>query len=469
MGSQAHKAHPALVLFALSVGAFAIGTTEFASMSLLPFFARDLHIDLPTAGHAISAYALGVVVGAPLIAAFAARLPRRTLLIALMAMFAVGNGLSALSPSYHWMLLFRFLSGLPHGAYFGVAALVAASLVPIEKRTLAIAKVMSGLTIATVLGVPVANWMGQILGWRSGFFVVCALAVLTMSLVALYAPRDAGDPKASPMRELSALGKSQVWLTLLTGAIGFGGLFAVYTYVASTMIEVTHVSETLVPLILIVFGLGMTIGNLVVAWLADRALNRTVIGILVWSAVALALFPFMAGNIWSLSLIVFLIGIGGGMGTPLQARLMDVAGDAQTLAAALHHSAFNIANALGPWLGGLSIAAGYGLVSTGWIGCAVRWRWRPDRWPGRRPWRPARFTTAAATRAGGDRRRQPGFRGSSRRGDGWPPHAPAHCPGDRPAAGQDAALSPAAQHVLFSWPAAARLLRARRICLGTGG
>ncbi|KAK0365730.1 hypothetical protein LTR94_005936 [Friedmanniomyces endolithicus] len=371
MGSQSHKAHPALVLFALSVGAFAIGTTEFASMSLLPFFARDLHIDLPTAGHAISAYALGVVVGAPLIAAFAARLPRRTLLIALMAMFAVGNGLSALSPSYHWLLLFRFLSGLPHGAYFGVAALVAASLVPIEKRTLAIAKVMSGLTIATVLGVPVANWMGQILGWRSGFFVVCALAVLTMSLVALYAPRDAGDPKASPMRELSALGKSQVWLTLLTGAIGFGGLFAVYTYVASTMIEVTHVSETLVPLILIVFGLGMTIGNLVVAWLADRALNRTVIGILVWSAVALALFPFMAGNIWSLSLIVFLIGIGGGMGTPLQARLMDVAGDAQTLAAALHHSAFNIANALGPWLGGLSIAAGYGLVSTGWIGCAL--------------------------------------------------------------------------------------------------
>ena len=137
------------------------------------------------------------------------------------------------------------------------------------------------------------------------------------------------------------------------------------------MIEVTHVSETLVPLILIVFGLGMTVGNLAVAWLADRALNRTVIGILVWSAVALALFPFMAGNIWSLSLIVFLIGIGGGMGTPLQARLMDVAGDAQTLAAALHHSAFNIANALGPWLGGLSIAAGYGLVSTGWIGCAL--------------------------------------------------------------------------------------------------
>ncbi|WIW89213.1 MULTISPECIES: MFS transporter [unclassified Sphingobium] len=371
MGVQPRNAHPALVLFALSVGAFAIGTTEFAAMSLLPFFARDLGIDVPTAGHAISAYALGVVAGAPVIAAFAARLPRRTLLIGLMAMFAVANALSALSPSYSWMLLFRFLSGVPHGAYFGVAALVAASLVPIEKRTLAMAKVMSGLTVATVLGVPVANWMGQVLGWRSGFFVVAALAVATVTLVGLYAPRDAGDPKASPMRELTALGKSQVWLTLLTGAIGFGGMFAVYTYVASTMIEVTRVPESYVPLILIIFGIGMTLGNLAAAWLADRAQSRTVIGVLLWSAASLALFPLMAGNIWTLSLIVFLIGIGGGLGTPLQARLMDVAGDAQTLAAALHHSAFNVANAIGPWLGGLSIAAGYGLVSTGWIGSAL--------------------------------------------------------------------------------------------------
>ncbi|MFB0875188.1 MULTISPECIES: MFS transporter [unclassified Sphingobium] len=371
MRAQTHHAHPALVLFALSVGAFAIGTTEFAAMSLLPFFARDLGIDAPTAGHAISAYALGVVAGAPVIAAFGARLPRRTLLIVLMAMFALANGLSALSPSYGWMLVFRFLSGVPHGAYFGVAALVAASLVPIEKRTLAIAKVMSGLTIATVLGVPVANWMGQALGWRSGFFVVAALALATVTLVALHAPRDAGDPHASPMRELTALGKGQVWLTLLTGAIGFGGLFAVYTYVASTMIEVTHVSEKYVPLVLMIFGIGMTLGNLAVAWLADRNRNRTVIGVLLWSAAALALFPLMAGNIWTLGLIVFLIGIGGGLGTPLQARLMDVAGDAQTLAAALHHSAFNVANALGPWLGGLSIAAGHGLVSTGWIGAAL--------------------------------------------------------------------------------------------------
>lgn len=371
MGTRPHQAQPALVLFALAVGAFAIGTTEFAAMSLLPFFARDLGIDVPTAGHAISAYALGVVAGAPVIAAFGAKLPRRHLLIGLMALFAIGNGLSAISPSYGWMLVFRFLSGVPHGAYFGVAALVAAKLVPIEKRTQAIARVMSGLTIATVLGVPVANWMGQALGWRSGFFVVTALAIATMTLVALYAPRDAGDPKASAARELTALAKPQVWLTLLTGAIGFGGLFAVYTYVASTMIEVTGVSEVWVPLILMIFGVGMTIGNLVAAWMADRALNRTVILVLLWSAGALALFPLMAGNIWTLSLIIFLIGAGGGLGTPLQARLMDVSGDAQTLAAALHHSAFNVANALGPWLGGMAIAAGYGLTSTGWIGALL--------------------------------------------------------------------------------------------------
>ncbi|MFZ2997112.1 MFS transporter [Sphingobium sp.] len=375
MSASPHQAHPALVLFALSVGAFAIGTTEFAAMSLLPFFARDLGVDAPTAGHAISAYALGVVAGAPVIAAFGARLPRRTLLIGLMAMFAIGNGLSAISPSYGWMLVFRFLSGLPHGAYFGVAALVAASQVPVEKRTQAIARVMSGLTIATVIGVPVANWMGQALGWRSGFFVVAALAVATITLVAFYAPRDAGDPQASPMRELTALGKPQVWLTLLTGAVGFGGLFAVYTYVASTMIDVTHVSERIVPVVLMIFGIGLTLGNLAAAWAADRAdsraLDRTVIGVLLWSAVALALFPLMAGNIWTLSLDIFLIGIGGGLGTPLQARLMDVSGDAQTLAAALHHSAFNVANALGPWLGGLAIAAGYGLTSTGWIGALL--------------------------------------------------------------------------------------------------
>ncbi|WP_070157050.1 MFS transporter [Sphingobium phenoxybenzoativorans] len=363
--------HPALVLFALAMGGFAIGTTEFAAMSLLPYFSAGLSIDAPTAGHVISAYALGVVVGAPIVAVLAARLPRRTLLIGLMTMFALGNALSALSPTYHWMLLFRFLSGLPHGAYFGVAALVAASLVPANRRAQAMARVMAGLTIATVIGVPVANWLGQAIGWRWGFGIVAALALLTALLVWAFAPRDPVPEGASPLRELGALRRRQVWLTLGTGAIGFGGLFAVYTYVASTMLEVTGVSGDLLPVILGIFGIGMTVGNLGAAWAADHALMPTAAGVLLWSAFSLALFPFAAGNIWALSVDIFLIGLGGGLGVVLQTRLMDVAGDAQTLAAALHHSAFNVANAVGPWLGGMAIAAGYGWTSTGWVGCAL--------------------------------------------------------------------------------------------------
>ncbi|MGE4429396.1 MAG: MFS transporter [Sphingobium sp.] len=350
------------------MGGFAIGTTEFAAMSLVPYFAPALGIDEPTAGHVISAYALGVVVGAPIIAVLAARVARRTLLIGLMAMFAIANALSAFAPDYPLMLLFRFLSGLPHGAYFGVAALVAADLAPPHRRAQAVSYVMAGLTIATVAGVPVANWLGQIIGWRSGFAVVAVLALATVLLVAIFVPRDRAPEGASPLRELGALARRQVWLTLGAGAIGFGGLFCVYTYVASTMIEVTGVAPGLLPVILGVFGLGMTLGNLFAGWAADKALMRTAAGMFLFSALALAVYPLAAGNIWTLAVDIFAIGLGGGVGVVLQTRLMDVAGDAQTLAAALHHSAFNVANALGPWLGGLAIAHGYGWTSTGWVG-----------------------------------------------------------------------------------------------------
>ncbi|MBU3077351.1 MFS transporter [Sphingomonas quercus] len=371
MTQIARAVHPGLVMIALAMGGFAIGTTEFAAMSLLPYFSAGLNIDAPTAGHVISAYALGVVTGAPVIAVLGARVPRRTLLIGLMIMFALANGLSALAPTYGWMLAFRFLSGLPHGAYFGVAALVAAGLVPANRRAQAVSRVMAGLTVATIIGVPAANGLGQLLGWRWGFGIVAVLALITALLVWRFAPHDRVAEGASPLRELQALGRRQVWLTLATGAIGFGGLFAVYTYVASTMLEVTHVSPALVPLVLGIFGLGLTAGNLGAAWAADRALMPTAAGMLLWSALSLAIFPFAAGNIWTLSAAIFLIGCGGGLGTVLQTRLMDVAGEAQTLAAALHHSAFNIANALGPWLGGLAIAAGYAWTSTGWVGCLL--------------------------------------------------------------------------------------------------
>jgi DHA1 family inner membrane transport protein len=359
------------VQLALAVGGFAIGTTEFATMSLLPYFARDLHISEPTAGRVISAYALGVVVGAPIIAVLSARVARRTLLVGLMCLFALANGLSALAPNYHWMLAFRFLSGLPHGAYFGIAMLVAASLVPNERRTQAVGRVLLGLTVATIVGVPLANWLGQAFGWRWGFAVVAALALCSAVLIAQFAPREGVAAGASPLRELGALKRLQVWLTLATGAIGFGGLFAVYTYLDSTLMDVTHVAARTVPLVLAAFGLGMTAGNLWVPRFADRALMATAGVMLVWSALVLALYPLAARNIWTVTLDVFAIGMGGALATVLQTRLMDVAGDAQSLAAALNHSAFNLANAIGPLLGGMAITAGFGLTSTGYVGSAL--------------------------------------------------------------------------------------------------
>lgn len=360
-----------LVHAALAVGGFAIGTTEFATMSLLPYFARDLHIDEPTAGHVISIYALGVVVGAPLIAVLSAKLARRTLLIGLMTVFAIANALSALAQSYPLLLFFRFLSGLPHGAYFGVAALVAASLVPPERRAQAVGRVMLGLTVATIIGVPVATWLGQTFGWRIGFAIVAVLALVTAGLAIAIVPHDHPQAGASPLRELGALRRGQVWLTLAIGAIGFGGLFAVYTYLTATLTEVTRVPAAFVPVVLAAFGIGMTVGNLVVPRFADKRLMRTGGVLLLFMALVLALYTIAAHSLIAVTLDMFLIGLGGALGTVLQTRLMDVAGDAQTLAAALNHSAFNTANALGPWLGGMAIAAGFGWTSTGWVGCGL--------------------------------------------------------------------------------------------------
>jgi DHA1 family inner membrane transport protein len=269
------------------------------------------------------------------------------------------------------MLVFRFLSGLPHGAYFGIAMLVAASLVRTDQRTQAVGRVLLGLTVATTIGVPLANWIGQVIGWRWAFGIVALLSLATVVLVALFVPRDTVDPKAGPLRELGALRRGQVWLTLAIGAIGFGGLFSVYTYLASTLLAVTRVSATFVPFALAVFGAGLTAGNIIVPRFADRAVMRTAGILLLWSAAALAAYAFAAAHYWTLLVDVLAIGIGGALATVLQTRLMDVAGEAQSLAAALNHSAFNVANALGPWLGGMAIAAGYGWTSTGWVGCGL--------------------------------------------------------------------------------------------------
>jgi DHA1 family inner membrane transport protein len=364
--------HLTLAVLALAMGGFAIGTTEFVSMGLLPQLARGVDVTIPAAGHAISAYALGVVVGAPTIAFLAARLPRRALLVGLMAAFAVGNAASALATSYDGLLVARFASGLPHGAYFGVASLVAASLAPPDRKGRAVASVMLGLSIANVVGVPAATWLGQSLGWRTAYWLVAFLGLVTVALVLAFVPRTPGDQGATWRRELTAVRKPQVILTLLAGAIGFGGMFAVYTYIVPTVTEVGGLSESVAPVFLLAFGLGMVAGTWVAGRMADWSVMRSMFIGGAGQGLLLLVFSALAPSGWWTLPVVFGITLTGSvLVVSLQLRLMDVAAEAQTMGAALNHAALNVANALGAWLGGLVIAAGWGYRAPGVVGAAL--------------------------------------------------------------------------------------------------
>nr|WP_244639511.1 MFS transporter [Aureimonas endophytica] len=360
-----------VVTLALAVGSFGVGTGEFAIMGLLPDAARELNVSTPEAGHLISAYAFGVVVGAPAIAILAAKLSRRALLLLLMLAFVAANLASAVVPGYLPLVITRFVSGFPHGAYFGVAALVAASMAPPRKRAQAIGRVMLGLTTATLVGTPLAAALGQFFGWRAMFVFVGAVGAAALVLLWATLPRDRVAEGASALRELGAFMRRQVWLTLGIVAVGFGGMFSVFSYIASTATLVAGLSEDFIPIILALFGIGTIAGNIIGAWLADRSLMGTLAGMMIFNVCVLVLFSLTAQSAPLLELCVFLIGFGIAVGPAVQSRLMDVAGDAQTLAAASMHSAFNVANALGAWLGGLSIAAGYGYASTGWVGVTL--------------------------------------------------------------------------------------------------
>jgi DHA1 family inner membrane transport protein len=356
---------------ALALGAFGIGTTEFVAMGLLPSIADSLGTTEPTAGHVISAYALGVVVGAPLIAALTARMSRRTLLIALMVAFTIGNTATVLAQNYGMLMAARFVAGLPHGAYFGVAALVAAHLAGPESRAKAVGQVMLGLSVANVVGVPASTWLGNAFGWRAAFVVV-AIGLLTIAALFAFLPTLAGMKITNPMTELGALARPQVWFTLFIGIVGFGGMFAFYTYISTTLTSVSGVSESFVPFALMLFGLGMVAGNIAGGALADRGVVRAIFISLVSIMVVLVLFALFGSNPWAALTLTFLIGLSGVALTPaLQIRLMDVAEDAQTLAASLNHSALNIANAGGAWLGGLVIAAGYGYKAPSLLGAGL--------------------------------------------------------------------------------------------------
>ncbi|TBG20081.1 MFS transporter [Rhizobium leguminosarum] len=361
----------ALVQLALACGGFGIGTGEFAIMGLLPNVAQTFSVTTPQAGYVISACALGVVVGAPVIAVLAAKMARRTLLLTLMVIFAAGNISSAMAPTFESFTLLRFVSGLPHGAYFGVAALVAASMVPAHRRARAVGRVMLGLTVATLLGTPLTTFFGQSLDWQVAFFSVGVLGLLTVVLIWFYVPKDRVSAEAGFLRELGAFRRPQVWLTLGIAAVGYGGMFAMFSYIASTTTEVAMLPETAVPIMLVLFGVGMNAGNFIGSWLADKSLLGTIGGSLIYNIVVLTTFSLTAANPYLLGLSVFLVGCGFAAGPALQTRLMDVAADAQTLAAASNHSAFNIANAIGAWLGGLVIAGGYGFAATGYVGAAL--------------------------------------------------------------------------------------------------
>lgn len=368
-------------LLSLAIGSFGIGMTEFVMMGLLPDVARDLLPDLWSqsqeqaigqAGILISMYALGVVVGAPTIAGAVARFPRHRVMIGLAVALMVFNALAVVLPSFELVGAARLLAGLPHGAFFGIGALVAADVLGPGRRAQGVAFILTGLTIANVVGVPLGTFLGQQFGWRTAFLVVTLVFALAAFCIALFVPEHPGDPGRTLRSELGVFRVPQVWLTLGIGAIGFGGFFAVYSYIAPLVTEVAGASAWAVPLTLVVVGIGMTVGNLLGGMLADRDLRRTLLGGLIALAVVLVLLAVLAFSIVLLIALALLVGLVSSILSPaIQTRLMDVAGDNQSIAAALNHSALNIGNSLGAFLGGAAISLGLGYTAPEWVGAAL--------------------------------------------------------------------------------------------------
>ncbi len=358
-----------LTLFALALGSFCIGTSEFASMGVLQLFAESLDISIPAATNAITAYAFGVVIGAPLVTLAAARLNRKSLLLALLGLFIVGNVLSALAANLGMFALARFISGMPQGAYFGAGAVVASYIVGPGHGGKAFALVMTGLTVATIIGSPVATFLGQNLGWRNTYFAVSGVGVLALLALWAWVPRtDAlnGGPIA---QELSSLRRSSVWIMMLVAALGVASIFAVYTFIGPLVTDVAAIDRAWIPLELALFGIGMTAGNLIGGRIADSHPSR---GLLIGFGSALIVLAALA---WLGSNVVLLMAGLFGVGTTMmiaiptiQVRLTSFAPEAPTLMGAMNLAALNVANAIGAWAGGAVIAAGFGLLSAVWAG-----------------------------------------------------------------------------------------------------
>ncbi|MFE4620336.1 MFS transporter [Streptomyces sp. NPDC056747] len=361
-----------LALLALAVGAFGIGTTEFVVMGLLPGIAADYGVSIPTAGLLVTGYALGVVVGAPLLTVLGGKVSRKRMLMLLMGLFVLGNTLSALAPSFGMMLTGRVIASLAHGSFFGIGSVVAAGLVAPDKKAGAIATMFTGLTVANFVGVPLGTFVGQAVGWRATFAGVAALGVVGLLGILRLVPDMPRPEGAHLRRELKAFRNPQVLLAMAMTVLGFGGVFAAITYIAPMMTEVAGYSEGAVTWLLVLFGIGMFLGNLLGGKYADRALMPLLYVTLGGLAVVLALFTVFAHHKVLAAITILLVGaLGFATVPPLQKRVLDHAHGAPTLASAVNIGAFNLGNALAAWLGGLVIAAGFGYTSANWVGAAL--------------------------------------------------------------------------------------------------
>lgn len=364
--------HLTLALIALALGGFAIGTTEFMTMGLLEEIADGIGRSNAETGHIITAYAFGVVVGAPIIVSLGARLPKKELAIGLILALGVGNAITAVASGYLPVMLARFVAGLPHGAYFGVASLLAASLVSPANRGRAVSSVMLGLSVATVAGVPASTLMGQALGWRSAYWAVLGIAIIAALMIYLFVPHSPANLDASVRSELSALKRPQVLFAVSAGMVGFGGLFAMYSYIAPIVTKTMDRPESWIAVFALMFGLGSVIGSWGAGILADWNVERSVLWGFVATAAVLIAFYFAVMQLVPALLLVFGVGaLGSIVAINLQIRLMDAAGDAQMLGAALNHSALNVANGLGAFFGSVIITAGYGYRATSLVGVVL--------------------------------------------------------------------------------------------------
>jgi DHA1 family inner membrane transport protein len=358
-----------LALYALTAGAFGIGVTEFVIMGLLLEVGADFGVSISAAGLLISGYALGVTVGAPLVTAATARWPRKTVLVALMAVFTLGNAACAMAPTYETLMIARLVTALAHGTFFGVGSVVATQLVAPDKRASAIAIMFTGLTVATILGVPFGTWLGQAYGWRSTFWAVTAIGVAALAIIALAVPKDRAASEPPRLAdEWRAVLRAPVLLGLATTVLGFAGVFAVFTYIAPLLTRVSGFADSAVSPILLVFGGGLMLGNLVGGRLADRRLVPTMIASLVALAVVLVALTFALPHRTSAVIFVFLFGAAAfATVPPLQMWVLEKAsGAGQNLASSLNIAAFNLGNAIGAWLGGVVIDHGAGLTALGW-------------------------------------------------------------------------------------------------------